>query len=70
MAVFALFEMGQTLLVFAENGVWQIQGVDGVFKAGEFSVSRVSGSDGITNSASLLSLVFRAQMVLRTQRLL
>ncbi|MHA2351474.1 MAG: hypothetical protein ACXADL_17805, partial [Candidatus Thorarchaeota archaeon] len=53
--IVALFEMGQTLLVFAENGVWQIQGVDGVFKAGEFSVSRVSGSDGITNSASLVN---------------
>jgi hypothetical protein len=52
--IIALFEMGASLLVFAENGVWEIKGVDGVFKAGEFSVSRIPEADGITNLASLV----------------
>tara|TARA_R110002167_G_scaffold2872_7_gene14038 strand:- start:3159 stop:5321 length:2163 start_codon:yes stop_codon:yes gene_type:complete len=33
---------GSSLLVFAENGVWAISGVDNVFRATEFSVSRLT----------------------------
>lgn len=37
-----LYSFGQSLYVFAENGVWSINGVDGVFRATEYSVKRVS----------------------------
>lgn len=37
-----LYSFGQALYVFAENGVWSINGVDGVFRATEYSVKRVS----------------------------
>lgn len=37
-----LYSFGQSLFVFAENGVWSINGVDGVFRATEYSVRRVS----------------------------
>tara|TARA_B100000963_G_scaffold352554_1_gene365897 strand:+ start:507 stop:2654 length:2148 start_codon:yes stop_codon:yes gene_type:complete len=37
-----LYGFQGALFVFAENGVWQIQGVDGVFRATEFSVNQVS----------------------------
>ena len=50
----ALFEWGNSLLVFAENGVWEISGVDGVFKATEFSINRIRGAVGLTNSAALV----------------
>lgn len=44
----SLFTYGTTLLVFAENGVWEIGGVDQVFKATEYYVNRVS-SVGVYN---------------------
>ena len=50
----ALFEWGNSLLVFAENGVWEISGVDGVFKATEFSVTKIRGVVGLTNPAALV----------------
>ncbi len=37
-----LYSYQNSLFVFAENGVWQITGVDGVFTADAFSVNRVS----------------------------
>jgi hypothetical protein len=37
-----LHAMGSVLVVFAENGIWTINGVDGVFKATEYSVKRAS----------------------------
>ena len=37
-----LHAFGSALIVFAENGVWTINGVDGVFKATEYSVKRAS----------------------------
>ena len=37
-----LYTFGQALYVFADNGVWSINGVDGVFRATEYSVRRVS----------------------------
>lgn len=50
----ALFEWGTSLLVFAENGVWEIKGIDEVFKAGSFSVGRVRDAGGLTNLAALV----------------
>ena len=35
-----LYAYQNSLFVFAENGVWQIAGVDGVFRASSFSVNR------------------------------
>lgn len=37
-----LYAFQNSLFVFAENGVWQISGVDGVFTADAYSVNRVS----------------------------
>lgn len=37
-----LYSFGANLYVFAENGVWSINGVDGVFRATEYSVKLVS----------------------------
>ena len=37
-----LYAYQNSLFVFAENGVWQITGLDGVFRADSFSVNRVS----------------------------
>ena len=37
-----LYAYQNSLFVFAENGVWQIAGVDGVFRASSFSVNRVT----------------------------
>lgn len=37
-----LYAYQTSLFVFAENGIWQISGVDGVFKASAYSVNRVS----------------------------
>ena len=37
-----LYAYQSSLFVFADNGVWQITGVDGVFTASSFSVNRVS----------------------------
>jgi len=51
----ALFEWSNSLIVFAENGVWEISGIDGVFKATEFSVARLNGASGITNVAALVN---------------
>ena len=40
--ILKLHTFGSSIFVFAENGVWQISGVDGVFRATEYSISRVS----------------------------
>lgn len=37
-----LYAYQSSLFVFAENGVWQITGVDGIFRAGQYGVNRVS----------------------------
>ena len=50
-----LHVFGSTLLAFAENGVWQISGVDGVFRATEYSISRVS-EIGIDNPKTFVSV--------------
>ena len=37
-----LYAYQNSLFIFAENGIWQISGVDGVFRASSYSVNRVS----------------------------
>ena len=37
-----LYAYQNSLFIFAENGVWQITGVDGVFRASSYSVNRVT----------------------------
>ena len=41
-SIHKLYAYQNSLFVFAENGIWQITGVDGVFRATQFSVNRVS----------------------------
>jgi len=48
-----LYAIGQSLMVFADNGTWTISGVDGVFKATEFSINKVSDV-GILNSSTFV----------------
>jgi hypothetical protein len=48
-----LYAIGSILMVFAENGVWSINGVDGVFRASEYSVKRISDV-GIASPDSFL----------------
>jgi hypothetical protein len=49
-----LHNFGADLYVFAENGVWRISGVDGVFRATEYSVQKLS-EDGIVDLGSFVS---------------
>jgi hypothetical protein len=49
-----LHTMGSILLVFAENGVWSIGGVDDIFRATGFSVNKLT-EVGIVNSHSFVS---------------
>ncbi len=51
----ALFVAGPILFVLASNGVWAIGGVDQVFKATEYYVSKISNF-GIINSRTLLNV--------------
>lgn len=50
-----LHVFGSTIIVFAENGVWQITGVDGVFRATEYSIARVS-EIGLENPQTFVSV--------------
>lgn len=49
-----LYAVGANLMVFADNGVWSINGVDGVFRASEYSVKKVS-EVGISSPESFVS---------------
>ena len=49
-----LHNIGDSVYVFAENGVWVIKGVDGVFKATEYSIQKLT-SVGIQTSNSFVS---------------
>jgi|5B_taG_2_1085324.scaffolds.fasta_scaffold01034_5 hypothetical protein len=49
-----LYAYQSSLFVFAENGVWQITGVDGVFRATEFSVNKVTRV-GIDSASSFVA---------------
>jgi len=48
-----LHVFGAAILVFAENGVWSISGVDNVFRATEFSISKISDV-GLVNENSFV----------------
>jgi len=50
-----LHVFGSTLFIFAENGVWQISGVDNVFRATEYSVSRIT-QVGMNNPDTFVSV--------------
>lgn len=45
---------GAVLYIFAENGVWSISGVDDVFRANQYSVSKIS-EDGLAYDNSFAS---------------
>lgn len=45
---------GASLLIFADNGVWRISGVDNVFRASEYSVYRIT-DDGLAARKSLVA---------------
>lgn len=49
-----LHVFGASILVFADNGVWRISGVDNVFRATEYSVYRISDT-GIAAKTSFIS---------------
>ncbi len=48
-----LYAFQGALFVFADNGIWQINGVDGVFRATEYSVNQVS-KVGILNQGTFV----------------
>lgn len=49
-----LHPVGANLLVFAENGVWLINGADGIFRASEYSIQKVA-EVGLANPQSFVS---------------
>ena len=53
--ILKLHVFGSSIFVFAENGVWQIVGVDSVFKSTEYSISQVS-QIGLNNAQSFVSV--------------
>ena len=50
-----LYVIGSSLMVFAENGIWRISGVDNVFRATEYSIQKVS-SIGINNNKTFIDV--------------
>jgi len=46
---------GATLVIIAENGIWQITGPDNVFKATEYSVSKVSNIGAISANSVVVA---------------
>lgn len=49
-----LYNIGDSVYVFADNGVWVIKGVDGVFKATEYSIQKLT-SVGIQSASSFVA---------------
>ena len=52
-AIKKMVPIARSLLVFATNGVWEITGIDGSFKATEFSVNRV-GFQGVQSADAIV----------------
>lgn len=48
-----LLVLGASLLVFAENGVWSVAGVDNVFRATEFAITQITDT-GMVNENSFV----------------
>jgi hypothetical protein len=46
--------LGSQLLIFAENGVWSIKGIDGVFRASSFSINKI-GDAGLEYAGSFVA---------------
>lgn len=46
-----LYVLGASLLVFAENGVWAVAGVDNVFRATEYAITKIADT-GIVNEST------------------
>jgi hypothetical protein len=53
--ILKLTSTGTSLIVVSENGVWEISGPDGVFKADDFSISRITNI-GATNAGSIVDV--------------
>ena len=48
--LYHMVSLGQSLFLFARNGVWQITGSEGIgFRANDFSVNKISGVPAISN---------------------
>jgi len=56
--VYKLHSFGPDLYVFANNGVWRISGVDDVFRASEYSVSKLT-KNGILTKESFVDAAGR-----------
>jgi len=54
-SVLKLFAMQDALVILADNGVWSISGPDGVFKATDFTVSKIS-SIGVDSAESVVDV--------------
>lgn len=50
-----LYAIGNTLMIFASNGVWALDGVDGVFRSTEYRVNKMSDV-GIVSPKSFAAL--------------
>lgn len=48
-----MIERGNSVVVFAENGIWAISGRDGVFTASDFTVDKIS-TVGVINKNSII----------------
>lgn len=67
---YAMEEIYGSVLIFADNGVWQLSGSDGVFSAGEISIRKISEFGSVSKDAvskvdgSVAYLSTRGMMVL------
>lgn len=52
--IFRLINKDTSLVVIAENGIWEITGPDGVFRADDYSIRQVTNI-GATNAASVVN---------------
>lgn len=53
--IFKLTPVGASLVIFADNGVWEIRGSDGAFRATAFDIRKVSDI-GPTNAQGIVSV--------------
>ena len=50
-----LLPVGASLIVFADNGVWQISGPDEIFRATDFSVKKIT-TEGVENGNTVVNV--------------
>ena len=53
--ILALSQFGQYLLIYADNGVWAVSGADGIFRATDYSLNKLTDS-GISSARSLVEV--------------